>query len=100
MATILNSRQRDVVAVDTRIDRLIIDRCVEAVDKLIVDDVEGYKTLMIQAYLQMGYGRPLRPEDHPTALDKILTIALRAYADREGEPVQKATARLQRRLKP
>lgn len=93
--TLLKSNQRAVIAADTHIDRLIIDRCVEAFDSLIDrDDLRGYMMLMGTAVAQMGYDRPVRRQDRPTAVDVIKTICLRAYADREGCSYQQAVSEI------
>lgn len=99
--SLLNSNQRAVVAVDTKIDRLLIDRTVEAFDALIErDDVETCKQLLAHAWAQMGFGleHPIKASDRPTALDKIKTICIKAYADREGITFKAAAARLTKML--
>lgn len=97
--SLLSANQRAIIAVDTKIDRLIIDRATEAFDALIDrGDVDSYRHLMSTAYAQMGFQGPVRVQDRPTALDKIKTILIRAYADQEHIPFQRAVVRLRTQL--
>lgn len=92
-------QQRAVVVADTGIHELIVDRATEAFDALIDrGDVEEYKRLMGQAWAQQGFdvGTPVRAADRPTALDKVKTILIHAYADREHIPFQRAVVKLKR----
>lgn len=96
MSSILNRTQRAVVVADTRIDALLLDRCVESFDALIGGNVELHKQLMANAWASMGFGpdNPIKASDRPTALDKAKTICTKAYADREGITFKKAAERL------
>jgi hypothetical protein len=88
-----------VVVADTGIHELIVDRATEAMDALVErGDVAEYRRLMGVAWAQMGFdeAHPIRPSDRPTALDKIKTILIKAYADRERISFQKAHKRLKR----
>ena len=98
--SILNSHQRAVIASDTGVERLIVDRTVEAYDALLREDIEMYQRLMRTAIEQMAYDRPIKLSDRPTATDKIRTLVQRAIADQWGVSFQTATARLQRMLSP
>lgn len=99
--SLLNAQQRAVVVIDTGINELIVDRCVEAFDALIDrGNVDEYRRLMGDAWAQQGYepGRPIRKNDRPTALDKVKTICIRAYADRQRITFQASAERLKRML--
>lgn len=99
--TLLTRHQRDVIIADTQIHELIVDRCVEAFDALIdKGDVDEYTRLMTQAWVQMGYGpgNPIKTTDRPTALDKVKTICIRAYADQKHIPYLRAAQRLKRMM--
>lgn len=98
--SLLNRHQRAIIAIDTGIDPLIIDRATEAFDAVIErDDIETYRHLMGNAIAQMGYERPIRPQDRPTAVDVIKTILLTSYARRERISYQEAVKHLRRMLK-
>jgi len=79
--SILNLQQRAVIRVDTGIDQLIIDRVVEAYDALIAGNVEEYKMKMGAAIAQQGIPVPIPDHERPTAIDKIKTFCIRAFAD-------------------
>lgn len=97
--SVLNAHQRAVIAVDTKIAPLIIDRVAEAFDALVLhDDREGYELRMRTAIEQMGYDRPITPEDRPTAVDKIKTIVMHAYADEWHCSFREARRRLLERM--
>lgn len=97
--SILNSQQRAVIAVDTKIDRLVIDRSVEAFDALVDrGDRDEYIRLMGTAIAQMGYEGPVRAQDRPTAVDKMKTIIQHAYADLWHCSFREANRRLKERL--
>lgn len=96
--SILNALQRAVIASDTGVERLIVDRVTEAYDALLVEDVERYQRLMATAIVQMGYVRPITPEDRPTAVDKVRTLVQRAVADKQRVGFRVATSRMQRTL--
>lgn len=97
--SLLNANQRAFVRVQTGIDPLVIDRATEAYDALIEhQDIRRYQLLMGTAIVQMGYGRPVVDEDRPTAVDKIKTILVRAYAERERMSYQDAAKRITRML--
>lgn len=96
--SVLNANQRAVIAADTQIDRLIIDRCCDAFDALVDrGDVEAYKTYMGTAIAQMGMP-VVRLEDRPTAVDKVKTIIQKAYSDQWHCTFRQANARLRRML--
>jgi len=96
--SILSSLQRQVIHADTHIDPLIIDRCCDAFDALLRDDVEAYVTYMGAAIAQLGYDGPIPMSDRPTAVDKMKTILQRACADQWGCTFLQANARLKRML--
>jgi hypothetical protein len=98
MTSILNAKQRAVIAADTHIDRLLIDRVVEAYDALLADNYNTYVFKMRTAIAQMNYGRPIRPSDRPTAVDVVRVIIQRACADKWQVSFQVATRRLQDRI--
>lgn len=75
--------RRQIIAVDTGINPLIVDRATEAFDALIQrGDVEEYRRKMADAWAQMGYGpdAPIKAEDRPTALDRMKNMLIHAYA--------------------
>jgi hypothetical protein len=97
--TLLKDQQRRVILADTGIDRILLDRCCDAFDALINrGDVDAYKVNMKTAIVQMGYGRPIKEKDRPTAVDKAKTILIKAYADREHITFQQSAARIKRLL--
>lgn len=98
--SLLNRHQRAVICVDTGVNELIVDRCVEAFDALLRGDVDSYKQLMATAWAQMGFGpdSPIRASDRPTALDTVKTICIRAYADREHISFVRAANKLRHML--
>jgi hypothetical protein len=99
--SLLNANQRAVIRVQTGIDPFIIDRATDAFDALIErNDVQAFGRFMSTAWVQMGFGpqNPVTPEDRPTALDKIKTILIRAYAERERIGFQQAANRITRML--
>jgi hypothetical protein len=87
-----------VIAVDTNIDRIIIDRVAEAYDALLRNDISLYQSKMAEAIVRMNYGRAIRKSDRPTAVDKVRTICQKSISDMWGWSFQKTTARLQRML--
>lgn len=96
--TLLTTQQRAIICADTQLDRILLDRCVDAFDVLLKGDVDGYKLHMSTAVMQMGYEGPVRPQDRPTAVDKAKTLIIHAYADREHIPYQRAVERLRKLL--
>lgn len=95
--SLLSRQQRAIVVADTGIHELIVDRATEAFDALTQrGDVGEYQRLMGNAWAQMGFepGRPIQAKDRPTAVDKVKTIIIRAYADREQISFKTAAARL------
>lgn len=99
--SLLSRDQRAFIVADTGIHQLIVDRATDAFDALIErGDVEAYKQYMTHAWAQMGFGldNPIKPSDRPTALDKIKTILIHAYADREHIDFRRAAAKLKRML--
>lgn len=80
MPSVLSRQQREVIIADTRIDRLVVDRVVDAFDALLRDDRAGYVTYMRTAIAQMGYEGPITANDRPTAVDKLKTICIHAIA--------------------
>lgn len=98
--SLLSSNQRAFIAVDTQIHPLIIDRTTEAFDALIErGDMSSYNTLMSTAIAQMGYDRPVRQEDRPTAVDVMKTILIKAYADREHISYRKSLVKIKRMMR-
>ncbi len=95
--SILSRHQRAVIAADTKIDPLIIDRVAEAYDALLRDDIVTYRHLMATAMAQLGFSPKRR--DRPTAVDKVRVICQRAIADRWCCSPQEATRRMQERLR-
>lgn len=99
--SLLSRNQRAVIVADTRIDPLIVDRATEAFDALITrGDVDEYKRLMGNAWAQMGFDLETmpKPQDRPTAVDKIKTILIKAYADQEHISFTRAVVRLRKML--
>lgn len=99
--SLLNRGQRAVIVADTGIDPLIVDRATDAFDALVDrGDTEAYRQAMAHAWAQMGFGlnNPIRSSDRPTALDKIKTILIKAYADREHIDFKRAATKLKRML--
>lgn len=99
--TLISSDRRAIISMQTGISRLIVDRSTEAFDALIQrGDVEEYRRLMGQAWVQMGYepGAPIRAEDRPTALDRMKTMLIHAYAREEHIPPLRAAEKLKRML--
>lgn len=97
--TLLKDSQRRIVIASSGIDRILLDRCVDAFDALVNrGDVDAYKVHMQNAIVQMNYGRPIQEKDRPTAVDKAKTILIKAYADREAINFQAAAARIKKLL--
>lgn len=98
--SILSANQRNIVRASTGVDALIIDRCCDAYDALIDrGDVDAYVTYMKTAIVQMAYDRPIQPSDRPTAVDKIKTVLIHAYADQKHISFKKAAEHLREMLK-
>lgn len=100
--SLLNRNQRAVVVASTSIHPLIVDRATEAMDALVErGDVATYRTLMGVAWAQMGFdeAHPIRPSDRPTALEKVKTILIRAYADQQHISFRKAHKKLEAMIK-
>lgn len=92
----LSRSQKDFVRADTSIDAEIIDRVVHGFELLVDhDDLEGYKRELMSAAFIIGTGAP-----KPTAVDVVMTICIRAYADRWHCSHGAARRRLQRMLRP
>lgn len=93
--SLLNAQQREIIRVDTGIDRLIIDRVVEAFDAAIQrGDRDAYIHLIKTAYAQQGIDLPIPEEEKPTAVDIVKTICIRAYADELHVPFKVAAQRM------
>lgn len=98
--SLLSAYQRSIVRTSTSIDPLIIDRVTEAFDALIDHgDIARYELLISTAIAQMGYDRPIREGDRPTAVDKVKTILIKAYADEKHISFGKAASRLRQMLR-
>lgn len=96
--SVLNAHQRAVVRSDTGIDPILIDRVCDAFDALVLrGDVEAYRTFMSTAIAQMGMGT-IRPQDRPTAVDKVKSICQRALADEWKCSFREANRRLRKML--
>jgi hypothetical protein len=93
--SILNSHQRAVIRADTGIDPLVIDRVVEAYDKLLADDNFGYRHTMGTAIAQLGLPIPIPEKERPTAVDKVKTIVIKAIADERHWDFKRTAAWLQ-----
>jgi hypothetical protein len=93
--TIIARLEREIIAQHTGIDRLIVDRSVEAFDALVDhQDRSTYETLMATAIAQMGYERPIRRQDHPTAVDRMKHIIIHCYARQWHITYPRARARI------
>lgn len=97
--SLLSRNDRSILCAATGIDPLIIDRATDAFDSLIDrHDVGAYKRYMETAIVQQNFGRPVRAQDRPTAVDRVKVHLLRAYADREHISNAKAVERVKRML--
>lgn len=98
--SILNSNQRAVIQAATSVDRLIVDRTVEAYDALLRDDVAMYRRLIATALAQTGLPIPIPKKDKPTAVDIIKTHCIRAIADQKGWSFKRTATYLQAAASP
>lgn len=96
--TLLSTNQREFIAVDTKINTMVIQRCVDAFDCLLRDDRDGYVTHMGTAIALLGYEGSIPASDRPTAVDKMKTILTRAYADQKKISFKQAHHRLTKML--
>lgn len=83
--SVLTNTQRQVVRADTGVDPILIDRVADAYERLLKDDVEGYKQHMANALAQQNI--PVNQLDNErrtngaTAVDIIKTICIKSIAD-------------------
>ena len=99
--TLISSDRRAIIAMQTGIDRLIVDRATEAFDALTQrGDVGEYRQKMADAWAQMGFDatHPVRDEDRPTALDRMKLMLVAIYAREEHISPAAAAVRLKRML--
>lgn len=87
--SIFNAQQRAVIRADTLIDPLVIDRVVEAYDRLLADDRAGYIYTMATALAQQNLPFPIPAKERPTAVDKVKTICIKRIADLRGWSFQR-----------
>lgn len=97
--TLLNRSQRAAFIASSGIDPLILDRATDAFDALIDrGDISAYRRYMSTAIEQMAYGRPVRAQDRPTAVDACKTVLIHAYADQKHISFQRAAERVKQML--
>lgn len=78
---IYNSGQRVRIYQVTSIDPFIIDRVCEAYQCLVErDDVAGYRKNLLDAMAQQGLPPVVPPEERPTAVDRMKSLAVASIA--------------------
>lgn len=97
--TLLSRSQRSTFVASSGIDPLLLDRVIDGFDALIDrGDIDAYKRYMSTAVAQQNYGRPVRAQDRPTAVDVAKTLCLHAYADQKHISFQRAAKRVRQML--